>query len=392
MKNSLFLVLLSILFFGCNTSEIENNSESLWEPGNELGKPLKTSANNLNVLVNATVHKMVEFNNVLYVGGDFETIGGQVIKYLAKWGGNNWSSIGNLLGPVEDMIEFQGKLYLQVNVIQNQQIQNLYNTIYCWDGSSLYQVQGNLNGTIGPLYTSSGYEGEPSTERWTIHDNKLFVFAKLSDISWNGQDFFLYWWDGGQYWNSDWDFNMYHGVLKSFQGKLYCTKRFYNNNDELGLFRFNGNFNTPQQVNSSWEKVSGNTLNPPKIYTLEVFNNNLIVGGAFETMGGLQLSNNASYNGTTWSAIGNWPYKTYEFKVFNNKLYGSFMFNSFNGFDAERIACLNGNNWDSLLYNLSVYDSFADGQKNTIQLYQNYLYLGGNNNDFQWNNFVKLKQ
>lgn len=387
------LLLFSLIFYGCgcNNDEIDNNSDLLWKQGSELGKPLKSSSNSPNNLVNATIHKMIEFNNVLYIGGNFETIGGQVIKYLAKWDGTNWSSVGNLLGPVEDMIVFQGKLLLQVNVIQNQQAQNLYNTLYSWDGSTLNQVQGNLNGIVGPIYTSSGYDAEPMTERWTIHENKLFVFAKLTNVSWNGHDFFLYWWDGGQYWKTDFDFNMYHGVLKSYQGKLYCTKRYYNNNEELGLFRFNGNFNNPQQGNSIWERVSGNTLNPPVIYTLEVYNNNLIVGGDFETIGGLQLSNIATYNGNNWTALGNWPFKTYEFKVFNNRLYASFMFNFFNG-EVERIAYLNGNSWKSLLFNLSEFDSPADGQKNTIQLYKNYLYFGGNNNDYYWNNFVKLKQ
>lgn len=361
--------------------------------GSELGKPLKPYSETNSTLVNATIHKMIEYNGELYVGGDFQVIGGQIIPYLAKWDGTNWSPVAQVNGPVEDMIVFQGKLLIQVDEIDFPQGIYDYNKIYIWDGGSFNELQLSADGVMVTTYAISPFEGGTGrTEQWTVHDNKLFIYAKIEGWDFYGNTgFVLLWWDGGNSWNWDYDFSMYHGVLKSYQGQLYSTKKSSGNNEEFGLFRFNGDFNNPQQ-SQGWENVSGNTLGEPKIYTLEEYNNNLLVGGDFETIGGIQASNIAAYNGNSWSVFGNWPFETYELKVFNNKLYASFFFGNFNGFDAERIASFNGNTWDSLLFNLSEFDIPSDGNKNTIQLYHNYLYFGGNNTSAITNNFIKLEQ
>jgi hypothetical protein len=44
------------------------------------------------------------------------------------------------------------------------------------------------------------------------------------------------------------------------------------------------------------------------------------------------------------------------------------------------------------LYNLSDFDILSDGIHNTIEYYNGYLYLGGDNTVFSTNNFIKLSQ
>ena len=399
MKKQILLFVLSALFISCCDEPIDDSivdniinppddSALLWKPGSDLGNPLKPYSQTNSNLVSATVHKLLEYNGELYVGGDFQVIGGQIIPYLAKWDGTNWSAVAQVNGPVEDMIVFQDKLYIQVDEVELPQGIYDYNKIYSWDGNSLNELQLSHDFVNVTTYAVSPFEdGISRSEQWTVHDNKLFVFVKIEEWS----AFALLWWDGGQSWNFAADFNEYHGVLKSYQGQLYSTKLGVGNGEVFGLFRFNGDFDNYQQ-SQGWENVTGNVINDPKIYTLQEYENKLIVGGDFETIGGIQASNIAAFDGSSWSTFGNWPYETYELHVFNNKLYASFFFGNFNGLDAERVASFNGSTWDSLLYNLSEFDIPSDGNKNTLQFYQNHLYFGGNNTVYGTNNFIKLEQ
>lgn len=397
MKNYIYILLSFVLGCTSNNNTSNNNTSnnnSVWIPGSNLGKPLKEySATNSN-LVSATVSKMLEYNNELYVGGDFQVIGGQIIPFLAKWNGVSWSSIGSLNAPVEDMIVFQNKLYIQIQENNNSQFSDC-NKIYSWNGSILTQEVMNYDGVFLPLFSKSALNYGEKQEQWVVHDNKLFVYTKIpASLSPSfGTGFALFWYDG-TFWNTDWDFNYHHGILTSFQGKLYATINAHGSptgGQINGFFRFNGDFDNPQ-LSQGWENLAGLSLSEPKIHTVANFDNKLIVGGNFETIGGILSQHIASFNGVSWSTFGNWPYEPYELKVFNNKLYASFYNGNYNGIDLERIAIYNSGSWTSLLYNLSEFDIPSDGIHNTIEYYNGYLYFGGDNTVFSTNNFIKLSQ
>ena len=46
---------------------------------------------------NGPVGALVVFNNELYVGGGFTAAGGNAASDVAKWDGNNWTSVGDQL-------------------------------------------------------------------------------------------------------------------------------------------------------------------------------------------------------------------------------------------------------------------------------------------------------
>jgi len=422
----LFLLSILILFncsddCNCDDNNTSNNNDpnpvvlNEWIPGSNLGNPQREYSDSNSSLVSATVSKMIEFNGELYVGGDFQVIGGQIIKYLAKWDGVNWSSIGQLDSPVEDMIVFQQKLYIQVqeNELSNT---NEYqcsdcNRIYSWDGNFLTWEQLNYQPNIGapvinnPLYSKKAFGnsggtfiGEKKYEQWTVHDNKLFAFVKTNQqSSSDGFGFELLSFDGNSWQNFNPDLQTnYHGVLKSYNGELYATLKGSHSSLEGGLYKldtFEAWDNGILYAWLDWVNVAGQSLSDPEILTITEFNNNLIIGGNFETIGGVVAQNIAKFDGTNWSSFGNWPYEPYELKVFNNQLYASFYNGNWNGSDFERIAVYNGNYWDSLLYNLSDFDIVSDGVHNTITMFQDYLYLGGSNSIIRGtNNFIKLAQ
>lgn len=393
------LLLFVVIFSSCkddstNPSNTNNNSSSEnneWVPGTDLGNPLKSFKENSSTLITATIHKMIEYKNELYVGGEFEVIGGKIIPYLAKWDGAQWSSIGTINGPVNDMIVFKQKLLIQVDEVESHQSVYRYNKVLSWDGLSLNEMNINIDGVNKPFYAVAPFStsNDNNKERWHVFDDKLFVFAKYKEFS--GDDCALFWWDGGQNWDTDADFNMYHGIFQSYQGKLYCTANGWQENS--GLWRFNGDFDMPQQSNG-WEKVSGETLNDPLIQTATVYNNKLIIGGYFSTISGETFNNIAAFNGTSWSSVGGcngWD-EIIELNVFNDNLYCASGYLPGSCIDDYRIGFFDGKNWTGSDHNLIDF-GFIGGQGKIITMHQfnNQLFLAGNNITAGCNNFLKLK-
>lgn len=55
---------------------------------------------------------MAVYRDELYVGGDFTSIGGQPIAYIARWNGKEWATVGNgVNGPVDALIVFNDELW-----------------------------------------------------------------------------------------------------------------------------------------------------------------------------------------------------------------------------------------------------------------------------------------
>ena len=393
------LLLLVISFSSCkddltNPSNTNNNNPSTgkneWVPGTDLGNPLKPFKENSSTLINATVNKMIEYKNELYVGGEFKVIGGKIIPYLAKWDGVQWSSIGTINGPVMDMIVFKQKLLIQVDEVELPQSVYRYNQVYSWDGSSLNKINMNVDGVSKPFYAVAPFSiSDYNKERWFVFDDKLFVFTKYKEIS--SDDCALFWWDGGQNWDTDADFNMYHGILQSYQGKLYCTSFGWREN--TGLWRFNGDFDDPQQ-SKGWEKVSGETLNDPLIQTATVYNNKLIIGGDFSTIDGETFNNMAAFDGMNWSSVGvcnGWD-DIIELNVFSDKLYCASGYLPGSCIEDYRIGIFDGSNWTGSDHNLIDFGYIGgDGKKITMQQFNNQVFLAGNNTSAGRNNFLKLQ-
>jgi hypothetical protein len=90
------------------------------------------------------------------------------------------------------------------------------------------------------------------------------------------------------------------------------------------------------------------------VYALTVYNDELIAGGDFTTVGGVSASRIARWNGTTWQPLGsgmsiNYPYVTayvYALTLYNDELIAGGQFNA--GGSASDIARWNGASWQAL--------------------------------------------
>ncbi|MCC7534136.1 MAG: T9SS type A sorting domain-containing protein [Bacteroidia bacterium] len=97
------------------------------------------------------IKSIQNFNGDIYAAGFFESNS----NHILKWDGNNWDAVGNGIdnfgsidSPVNDMIVFNGELYIAGNFIKNA---NAGNYIMKWDGINFSDVGGGMNGEIRSL-------------------------------------------------------------------------------------------------------------------------------------------------------------------------------------------------------------------------------------------------
>ena len=136
---------------GVTASNIAQWDGSNWSP---LGAGLDGSAG-----------KMVVYNNELYVAGDFTLAGSTVVDGIAKWDGSAWSDVGGGLtggsfaSGINDMIVHNNLLYVvgRIDVIGGQTADDFA----YWDGSN---------------WTGINYPHPESTMRCIeVYNNEIYI-------------------------------------------------------------------------------------------------------------------------------------------------------------------------------------------------------------------------
>ncbi len=89
---------------------------------------------------------------------------------------------------------------------------------------------------------------------------------------------------------------------------------------------------------------------PVFVYSMIVFNGELIVSGAFKTAGSVLVNGMARWNGTSWSPFGDGPAYdvAYRLAIYNNELIAAGFGGSIGGVTANSIARWNGATWAPL--------------------------------------------
>ncbi|MDD3887710.1 MAG: chitobiase/beta-hexosaminidase C-terminal domain-containing protein [Patescibacteria group bacterium] len=272
--------------------------------------------------VDASVNKMVVYNNELYVGGDFTTAGGQTAGHIAKWNGLNWSSVG--LGVNQSpysMVVYNNELYV-TNIHRAGGIDT--NGIAIWNGLSWRDAGFDLIMTpselavynnelyVGGNYSDGsfidGYVAKLNGVEWnyirTISNSPIYLLKSLGDklylgINCEGKSYIDVW-DGMQ-WSSlgsevisdvpNDSMITYLNDIEIYNGEIIVSIR----NDYYGTLKWNG---------SEWVSLGSAIV---KGRTLAVYNNELYVGGDFTGYAGGIINNNyiTKWNGNSWLKVGN---------------------------------------------------------------------------------------
>jgi len=167
-------------------------------------------------------------------------------------------------------------------------------------------------------------------------------------------------WDG-----VNWD-TLGHGALGTFSEFLirYKDKLYLQKNDNIYAWDFNS---------QSWDTITGGFVNGYIWDAVVDSNNDLILVGEFNRIGGVLSHNIMRFDGTTFYPVGSSSFGIYfrSVAIFNNEIYVGGNFGNdtiYNG-----IAKWNGSQW------LTLDSGFVGGQPEVADLivYNNRLYAGG---------------
>ena len=236
-------------------------------------------------------HCVTRFGNDILIGGVFSKVGNITAKGMARWDGNQWSSMfgGQPTGAVSDIKIYNNELY----------VCGSFDSI----GTSLLHCISKWNGTtweaIGQNYDFNGSistSGSLSSMSW-YHGN-LYVAGMFRD-PWGTLCRLAKW--NGSYWQF---------MVSEVQGSIAYIDDMIVYNDELyvsGLFyETDGNIATSikRWNDTLWRDVGGSVtvVNNiyPEIKDMCVHNGKLYCAGSFEQIGGIDAHGIASWDGTDW--------------------------------------------------------------------------------------------
>jgi len=241
-----------------------------------------------------------------------------------------------------------------------------YNETKSWDGLNFSTIENGVSGEVYSIvrYKDDIYFGGEIRKAY-FDDNNISV---SSIVRWNGNS-----------WN-----DVGGGLAKSNIGQWISTMEVFN--DELyvgGIFNKAGNVeaNSIARWNgNSWQNVGDGLVNTEgmsgMVRCMTKFNNELYVAGSFTKAGNISTKNVAKWDGNSWHSLSNGVDLTINTMIFfNNELYvcgvkdaNIMQLMKWNGTIWESVT-MNGLDTSNLnVYNFNVYD---------FEIYENELYIGG---------------
>ncbi len=309
-----------------------------------------------------TTWALCSYDSVLYAGGEFNTAGNTSVNDIAQWNGTNWSSLGlGTKGYINAMAIYNGNLYVGGEFDSIGGIKA--NDIAMWNGSSWSVVGKGIKDDEYGVYSLAVYNGALyAGGSFDSADGKaIFGIAKWNGSNWSSLGTGVY--------AADEDDGVF--TLAVYNGELYAGGGF----DSAGgipvkeIARWNG---------TSWLNVGKSVNDGGSIFTLAVYNGNLYAGGMFDTAGGIPVNRIAMWNGSIWFPLdlgitGEATWATVNKLIsYNNELYVGGYFDTVNDKPINCIAKWNGTSWSSLGTGISNGGSVA-----AMAVYNNELYVGG---------------
>ncbi len=235
-------------------------------------------------------------NDTVYNGGAFHSITNHS-NHIAMFNGTNWQKMNDgfaqptnwLLPAIYSLVYYDNQLYAGGNLTA---LLPSFDSVFCiarWDGT-------NWNG-LPSIGFGSGIYLVPDSESYIVRtmiefNGELFVggiFNQAGGITVNG----VAKWNGVA-WDSA-------GAYQELVGPM-CFAKF---NNELYM---GGGAGIAKYEDSLWTSVEAPIwgsfgIGSGVIYSMCVYNNSLVVGGIFDTIGGVAAKNIARWDGQNWSAF-----------------------------------------------------------------------------------------
>jgi len=245
------------------------------------------------------VKSMVFWKNDLYVGGEFDRVGGSVfVHHIARWDGSHWHALadsagnGVYYGYVNALAVYRGDLYLGGTFLRLRGYNGVEaNYIARWDGNRLTPVvQGGYIGLDKPVKSlaaddSALYVGGYFTYAGGVYTRRI---ARWDDRGWSAL---------GE--GSANGVNNQVNTIAISDGNIYVAGRF----TEAGGKRANY---IARWDGGSWHSLGDGISNGVNFWVHALSagkNGEIYVGGAFETAGGYTSYRAAIWDGSQWHTM-----------------------------------------------------------------------------------------
>jgi hypothetical protein len=231
---------------------------------------------------NNTVRALAAYNGELVAGGLFSSIGGQVVNRIARYNGSQWQSLGTGVSGgqnprVYDMTVFGGDLYVSGTFTTAGG--ETVNRIARWDGGMWHPLGSGMNNNV---YALAVYNGQ-------LHAAGSFTNAGGVAVNRIAR------WDGSEWHPLGAGMNNIVFALEVYGGDLIAGGLFNEAGGEPANFiaKWNG---------SSWQPLDTGVND--LVQALAVLEDHLYVGGNFAVAGSIITSRIAQWDGAEWSAVG----------------------------------------------------------------------------------------
>jgi hypothetical protein len=333
---------------------------------------------------NSSVAALVVSGTTLYVGGSFILAGGLVANGVAKWDGTSWSTLGSGFGYSSNGTSYPASISALAVSGSTVYASGNFTTaggvpavnLAKWNGTSwsalgsgstfTYNSYGSISpGSIsvmamsGPTLYVGGYFD-------TVDGLPAGSLAKWDGTSWSAL--------GGGFINNSYGSNDPGSInaLAVSGSTVYAS----------GNFTMVGNVaanNIAKWDGTSWSALGGSLTYsgyPGYIYALAVSGPTLYVGGYFDQAGGVVVNGIATWDGTSWSALGSGLFSGSSFGQPNRLLASGSILYVAGSFDkAGNVAAKNVAKWDGITWS-ALHTEIASSPQ-AMALSSSGLYVGG---------------
>ena len=288
---------------------------------NNIAKWDGTSWSPLGAGVDGQVTAIAISGTDVYVGGRFTSAGGEVANGIARWDGSSWSSVGAGPGHSVDDLAISGS------------------SLYAAGGTGAPDHDGVVSVWNGSTWSALGPKFENGVTDIAVSGTNLYASRDYGNQ--------VYKWNG-----SAWvDLNI-GGSIRPFDIAASGQELYVVGNQYLGPTMGEVGY-VARRDDSGWTVLgSGMAFERHSyVHAVAVSGTNVYVTGYFSRAGGVAASNVAKWNGSGWSALGDWhtPWGTAVAASGTNVYFGG-QFVSTGGLErrADGIAKWNGSAWSDL--------------------------------------------
>jgi len=296
------------------------------------------------------VDVLTTYGGDLIAGGSFTHADGTIVNNIARWDGSKWRPLGTGVTNGSRFVSVDALAVFEGDLIAGGYFDaaggSAAMAIARWDGTTWYDMGGGMdNGSHAP-----------SVSALMVTHSGLFAggyFSRAGSI--------------GAANIARWDGRQWQAVGGGVSGWVYALAVFEDNVVAAGAFRSAGAvpaghiarwdgkawYPLGDGISDEWDPLGGcqPSLISPYVYTLAVYQNELIAGGGFKFAGAGAARHIARWNGNEWSAIGTgMSISPGALLVHEGRLIagGGFMTLSAEGDARNIVAAWDGQRWDVL--------------------------------------------